>query len=325
MKILRASDYLSKAERQRLVKKNNWKASYEIAHTWAWIAAAFLLAGLFPNVLTIVIALFILGGKQLACAIIMHDTSHFSMFTNKKTNDFVGKWLGAYPIWGDMLRYRPYHLEHHIYTGTHKDPDLGLTTGYPTTKNSMGRKFFRDLTGLTGVKTQFLGNLATHLGLIEYNLGGAKPKKIDQKGRPFFDIIKMAYANLHGPILANLLLLGILWLFGAAWLYWLWIGALLTTYNFSLRVRSIAEHAMVENPLDPIRNTRTTYANWLEKILFAPHHVNYHLEHHLLMSVPSYNLKEMHQILLKKGFYEKGLLEKGYWSIVKKAMQIRSK
>lgn len=324
MRPLRANDYLTKEERQRLIKKDNWKAGWQVVETWGWIAAMFLLVGLFPNVLTIIVALFVLGGKQLGCSIIMHDTSHYALFTNRKVNDFVGKWLGSYPIWSDMLRYRPYHLEHHVHTGTEKDPDLGLTVGYPTTKNSMKRKFFRDLTGMTGVKTQLFGNLATHLGLIEYSLGGGKPKKIDQKGRTFSEFMKTAYTNLHGPVISNLVLFAILWLVGAPWLYLLWVGALLTTFNFSIRVRSIAEHSMVENPLDPIRNTRTTYAaNWLEKLLFAPNNVNYHLEHHLLMSVPSYNLPEMHRLLLERGFYEKGLLEKGYWRIIKQAAGYR--
>ena len=104
-------------------------------------------------------------------------------------------------------------------------------------------------------------------------------------------------------------------------MYLLWLGALLTTFNFSLRIRSIAEHALVENAEDPIRNTRTTYANWLERMLFAPHHVNYHLEHHMLMSVPSYHLPQMHRKLKERGFYEKGLLEHGYWNIIKQCIK----
>ena len=316
--MLNAADYFSMEERRELLKKNNWKASFEIIHTWSWIVAVFVVVGYFPNVLTIVIGLFILGGKQLACAIIMHDASHSSMFTNRKVNDFVGKWLGAFPIWNNMLRYRPYHIKHHVSTGTIEDPDIGFTLGYPTTERSMTRKVLRDLFGLTGLKTQLVGNIATHLGLIEYNLGGAKVQRIEPKNR---SVLKSAIQNLTGPILANFLLFILLWLFGNAWLYLLWLGALLTTFNFSLRIRSIAEHALVENAEDPIRNTRTTYANWLERMLFAPHHVNYHLEHHMLMSVPSYHLPQMHRKLKERGFYEKGLLEHGYWNIIKQCIK----
>jgi fatty acid desaturase len=43
-------------------------------------------------------------------------------------------------------------------------------------------------------------------------------------------------------------------------------------------------------------------------MLFAPHYVNYHAEHHLLMTVPPYNLRRMHSMFKERGFLEKGLL-----------------
>lgn len=320
MEQLSANKYLDKAERRMLLQRSDWKGLGEVCHTWLWIAAAFTLAGLYSNVFTIVIAFFILGGKQLACAIIMHDTSHYALFKKKSTNDFIGKWFGAYPVFNNLTQYRPYHYQHHVTTGTAEDPDISLTWGYPTSPKSMFRKFLRDLLGFTGIKGQ-LGLLAIHLGFYQYTMSReVRPTK--NKHRSWSAFFKTGFNNLHGPILANLMLFAVLWLFGAPWLYLLWIGALLTTFNFSARVRSIAEHSVVDNPEDPLRNTRTTYANWLERMLFAPHHVNYHLEHHMLMSVPPYNLPKMHAILKQKGFYEEaGLLEKNYWNIIKLAIQ----
>jgi fatty acid desaturase len=48
---------------------------------------------------------------------------------------------------------------------------------------------------------------------------------------------------------------------------------------------------------DPLRNTRTTLANWLERAFVAPYFVNYHLEHHLFYYVPCYKLPALHRIL----------------------------
>ncbi len=45
---------------------------------------------------------------------------------------------------------------------------------------------------------------------------------------------------------------------------------------------------------DPLRNTRTTYANPLMRLLVAPYWVNYHLEHHLFMFVPCWRLPQAH-------------------------------
>lgn len=317
MQIIPAKKYLTWEERQMLMQKNDALAAWEILMNFLWIIGAFTLVYCWTNLFTIVIALFILGGKQLACAILMHDTGHLAVFKNQKLNNFVGQWLGAYPIFNDMNRYRHYHFVHHNNTGLEEDPDLLLTRGYPTSRKSMRRKFFRDFTGQTGVKALF-GLILIHLGYLEYNLGGLV-SKIDQTNRSWSDLFRMGFKNLGGPILANVILFGILWAVASPWLYLLWIMAYFTTFQFSLRVRSIAEHSVVEDSTDPYRNTRTTKANWLERILFAPYHVNYHAEHHMMMSVPSYNLPKMHQLLKEKKFYEKGLFANNYWDIIKMA------
>ena len=115
-----------------------------------------------------------------------------------------------------------------------------------------------------------------------------------------------------GPIASNLIMLGFCWYFVSPWLYLLWPVAMLTTYMFILRVRSMAEHSMVKDRLDPLQNSRTIKANWLEKFLFAPLNVNYHLEHHLLFTVPSYNFKKMHHILKERELYKEANYSFGY-------------
>jgi fatty acid desaturase len=146
-------------------------------------------------------------------------------------------------------------------------------------------------------------------------------KKIPEENRSWKVIFRNAYYNLRGPVLVNALLLLLLFATGKPWLYLLWLGANLTTFNFSLRIRSIAEHSVVEDTHDPYKNTRTTYANFIERILFAPLHVNYHLEHHFLQNMPSYNSPELHKMLMERGFYQYGLLKQSYWEILKMAIR----
>ena len=62
----------------------------------------------------------------------------------------------------------------------------------------------------------------------------------------------------------------------------LWLVPLLTWMMVITRIRNIAEHAVVPDANDPLRNTRTTKASLLERAFIAPYFVNYHLEHHLL-------------------------------------------
>ena len=317
MQKLSPNPYLSKEEQQVLLKKNDLRAGVEILLHWTWIVGAFALVYFWPNVFSILVSLFILGGKQLACAILMHDASHFAVFSHKRLNNFVGRWLGGYPIFNSMDRYRPYHVRHHITTGLEDDPDLLLTRGYPTSKRSMYRKFFRDLTGQTGIKA-FSGLILIHLGYLEFNLGG-KVVKVSQKDRTWSEFLHTAWNNLHGPLIAHAILFALTSLLASPLLYLLWIGAYLTTFQFCLRIRSIAEHSVVEDSTNPLRNTRTTYANPLERVLFAPYHVNYHVEHHMMMGVPSYNLPKMHKLIKERGFYEVGLLEANYWKVLKMA------
>ena len=319
MQVLSASPYLSPEERKMLLRKNDWKAVGQIFLHWFWIAVAFAAAHLWPNAAVMIVVVFVLGGRQLACAILMHDASHRAVLKNARWNDWVGNWLGGYPVFQDMYAYRPYHHQHHITTGTEEDPDLLLTRGYPTSRKSMIRKFTRDLTGQTGVKL-ITGLILMHLGYLQYNTGG-KVVKVSQAERSWVAFWAVFFRKLGGPILTNLILFGLLTLFAAPWLYLLWVVAYLTTFQLSLRVRSMAEHSMVDDPLDPVKNTRTTYANLLEKILFAPYNVNYHLEHHMLMAVPSYNLPKMHRLLKQRGFYEKGTLAQSYLTIIRMAVK----
>ena len=321
------NQYLTKDEIKQLHEKSDWKGFTEVFSVWLWIAFSFALVGVTPYftsskivlAISVIIALFIIGGKQLGCAIIMHDASHYSLFKTRKWNDIIGNFFGAYPIFNNIEQYRPYHFQHHIATGTTDDPDINLVKGYPAKLASMLRKLFRDLAGLTGFKADF-GLLAMHTGFIKYNLGNVI-EKIPVENRPWKIIIRNAYYNLRGPFIANLIIFLILFAFGKPYLYLLWIGANLTTFNFSLRVRSIAEHSVVEDTSDPYKNTRTTYANFFEQLLFAPLHVNYHLEHHFLQNMPSYNSPQMHKMLMARGFYEHGLLKHSYLEIIKMAIK----
>ena len=78
------------------------------------------------------------------------------------------------------------------------------------------------------------------------------------------------------------------------------------------RIRNIAEHAVVPDSDDPLRNTRTTKANLIERAFIAPYFVNYHLEHHLLFYVPCYNLPRLHAILMRGPHAARMEVQPGY-------------
>jgi len=117
-------------------------------------------------------------------------------------------------------------------------------------------------------------------------------------------------------MITNLVLLGLLALFGHPALYLLWVVAWFTTYSLVMRIRSIAEHAMVPDVHEDLRNTRTTLARWWERLLIAPNRVNFHLEHHLLMTVPHYNLPRLHRMLRDRGALDGACVTQGYANVL---------
>lgn len=311
--------YLTREEIKELLQKSNWKATVEVAFTWGVIIATFAVVAIWTNVFTIILALILLGGRQLALAILMHDMTHWSMFTSKKVNMWVAEWLCGAPLLHDAEAYRLYHKEHHDFTGTDKDPDIPLKAPYPASKPSMARKVGRDLSGISGIKAN-AAVILMHLGYLKYSLGGLAIR-LSQKGRSFWQKVKTGAFNLYRPVLANLFIFGIFMLIGQPWLYLLWIGAMITTSMLFARIRSIAEHAVTPDANDPFNNTRTTYAKWYEKLLFAPHNVHYHLEHHMLRTVPSYNLKKMHHLLKCKGVLDNACVAENYGQVFREAVK----
>lgn len=112
---------------------------------------------------------------------------------------------------------------------------------------------------------------------------------------------------------------------GYWWLYpVLWLVPLATWYQLVSRVRNIAEHAVVPDNDDPLRNTRTTLANFLERLFVAPYWVNYHLEHHLFMFVPCWRLPAAHRALLAAGLGDRMEIQPGYAAMLRLATSRRA-
>jgi fatty acid desaturase len=291
---------LSREDIRELLVMRDWKSWVSIAVNWGLVGASFALVAWWPHAVTIVVALFVIGARQLGFAIMMHEAAHRTLFRNRRLNDWVGNWLCAYPIWSDTRPYRPYHLQHHAKTWTDEDPDLELATPFPITRASMRRKIWRDLSGQTGWK-RFRATLRRDLGRSK----GRVKRNFDA-----------GLEALHGVLITNAILLGILVLVGHPALYLLWVGAWFTTYSLVMRIRSIAEHAMVSDAASELGNTRTTVATWWERLLIAPNYVNFHLEHHLLMTVPHYNLPRMHRLLRARGVLDDACVTRGYRSVL---------
>ena len=315
----KVTDLLSREEIRQLRRASNWRGAWSVTFSWGLIFAAMALVVWLPSVATVLAALVIIGGRQLGLAVLTHETAHYSLFASKPANQIIGRWLCGAPMWVHVDDYRTHHIGHHTRTGTDDDPDLGLIRPFPTSAKSLARKFARDLTGITAAKRVF-GLSLMDSGRMKYT-ASVDLTWLDRRSLASHAVqwIRTAWP----VVLTNAALLGLLTLVGHPLLYLLWVGAWCTTYSAILRIRSIAEHACTERTDDQLRNTRTTHANVLARLLWAPHHVNYHLEHHLLMTVPHYNLAAMHAMLRERGVFDDNNYAAGYFTVLQRAVTPR--
>jgi fatty acid desaturase len=282
------TDYLTAVQIGELRRKSDLVGALLVLHAWALVFGSMALFVWWPNPFTFVLAVMVIGCRQLGLAILMHDAAHGLLFADRRLNDWAGAWLCAFPVFASLALYRPYHLKHHRSTQQPDDPDLGLSAPFPISRASLRRKIVRDLTGQTAFqrrREQFRRGVALRQGLI-----------------------------------ANAVLWALLAAVGYWWLYpALWLVPLATWYQLISRIRNIAEHAVVPDNDDPLRNTRTTYANPLERLFIAPYWVNYHLEHHLFLFVPCWRLPAAHRALLAAGRRDQMELKPGYRAVLRAA------
>lgn len=301
---MRAREFLTDAELAEVRQRVTWKGVALIAHAWGLIVGAIALVAWWPNPLTYLLAVAIIGSRQLGLAILMHDGAHGCLSADEKTNLALSQWFCAYPIFAETRAYRRYHLQHHARTQQEDDPDLVLSAPFPITKLSYRRKFIRDITGQTGYQ-QRKAQL--------FNALGPKDWPLRQRATHFRE-------KLGPQCLVNAAMFAACAAAGVWWAYpLLWLVPLLTWMMVITRIRNIAEHAVVPDSSDPLRNTRTTHANFFERLFIAPYYVNYHLEHHLLFYVPCYNLPKVHRLLRASRYAARMEVQPGYRAVLRLA------
>jgi fatty acid desaturase len=264
-----------------LTRRSAWRASAAILGDIAVIAVAVAAALAFwPNPLVILLAVLVIGTRQHALFVIAHDAAHYLLFENRNLNDLVGRACAT--VQGlSMCTYRVIHRLHHNNLYGELDPDTALHGGYPRGKWYLVKKLLKDLSGLTAWKTYayFLGgapslNTQTNVALRPLDDTSAKLKEEARKDRNTviaFHIVLLAFFAWSGYLAQYLVL---------------WILPLVTVVQAILRLRAIAEHGATTDFSSPLTAARTNLCPaWLEWLIF-PHHVNYHIEHHLYASVP---------------------------------------
>lgn len=299
---IRASDVLNATQLDAVRQRSDFLGSALVVHAWVVIALATAAVAAFPNPSVIIVAAMVIGSRQLGLVILMHDAAHGALSESASLNRFLGQWLCGSPMLADVDIYRRYHLIHHTRTLREGDPDAVLTGHYPISRASLKRKLLRDLTGRSGYAQR------------KFQIGNALSGKFVTPGNR----CSHYWSELGPATVANLVIAALFAVSGYGWLYIVcWLLPMLTWYQVVLRVRNIAEHAVVRGPEDPFGVARTTTVSWLERAFISPYYVNYHLEHHLIMWVPCYRLRLLHRFLHENGYTQQMQTTKGYLNVLR--------
>ncbi|MGQ0433580.1 MAG: fatty acid desaturase family protein [Microthrixaceae bacterium] len=224
------------------------------------------------------LAAFILMGPAFArLAILGHEAAHKLLFSNKRWNDAVGRWVIAYPSFVPLDAYRRGHFAHHKDEFGPNEPDMNLYNGYPITEASFRRKLWRDARGTSGWK-----NLKGLLSALR---------------SPSSRSIALRIFAMQVPLVVVAVLVGRWWLYPL-----LWLGPWLTTWRVINRLRSIAEHGGMQRSKDRRQTTHHVEQSWLARFWIVPFNTGWHLAHHVDMGVPWRNLPKLHAELEDAGW-----------------------
>lgn len=212
------------------------------------------------------VCIFVIGNRQHALALLGHDATHKLVSKNKYINYTLGNFLCYTPILLPWEGYRVFHMAHHRYLGTTKDPELDRKvkahiTSSKANKRHIITQFFRDLIGL--------------------DIQDAKELSISKTPNDLFWII-----ITHMVIISTGLFIS--WLIPLMW--YLAMGTSLVACS---RLRIWYEHVGTDS-------THKIKPTWWQKLLFLPHNAAYHYEHHKHPAVPYHKLHMIGSAVRKK-------------------------
>lgn len=290
---------LSPGRVRELSRLRPWRTVRDTAWCWMGIVAAWTLVAVYPAWWAVLVAVPVIGTRYYGLFIIGHDGMHRRIFNSRRATELFCDIFVLAPI-GMITRINDRnHLLHHQHLATDDDPDLHKHACFNKT-NRLEYVLF--LTGLASVLA-VLRNLFVRPAVTAADVSGsAQPaeSKPSTAGGPDADptesrsAAKTPYTMRDVAIVLlwqGALIGGLTWAIGW-WAYpALW---LLPVYLFAYLpnlVRSFLEHAHPEDDDVADHHRLTTFlSSPVERLIFSPMNMNYHIAHHLWPSIPYYNL-----------------------------------
>ncbi len=238
------------------------------------------------------VAFVLMGRAHAQFASLMHEAAHRLLFSNRRWNDLVGRWLLGFPSFTSTDAYRRVHMAHHRREFGPDEPDIPLYVGYPVGRASLRRKLVRDATGRTGFK------------LLRQQFAGLRSPDARVR-RTLWKILAVQAVLLAAAVLSGYPLVYPL----------LWVLPYLTVWRVTNRLRSIAEHGGLMESDDRRVATHSVHQHLLARFFLVPYRIGWHLAHHVDAGVPFRNLPRYHRAMIASGYVAPGLEYPSYRSI----------
>jgi fatty acid desaturase len=234
------------------------------------------------------LAFVIIGTRFHALEAMMHEATHYRLHPSKTINEFIGE-LSVWPMGLSLFLYRKVrHFAHHKNIGTLRDSHVLSYKKH--SRFDIPKPLPQLVKDCLTVAIKFPTEVWA--GQI-YGIGKLLPQFSKKLGWAWIAFqFFTGLCIVIGSIIFGLKIFLIYLLFFVAPLMWVAV--------FSRYVRLLAEHFGIpgnqQNAI-PGSETRTILVSWPVRVLFWPHNLNYHIEHHWYPSVPFYNLPQLHKLL----------------------------
>ena len=291
------TDRLSASGRPASELRSEWRLvpdrrnALTVLMAWGQSFGVVALAAYLDRWWAYVLAFFLMGRAFALLSILSHEAAHRLLFSNRRVNDLVGRWLLAYPAFTPFDVYRRAHMAHHKDEMGPDEPDMGLYSGYPISRASMRRKLTRDALGVSGWK----------------NLRPLLVATSRRSSRPVAIRI----------LLVQLVLWAGMWTAsGRWWLYpLLWLAPWMTVWRVLNRLRAIAEHAGMERSADRRKTTHVVRQRPMARFWIVPYNTGFHLAHHVDSGIPWRRLPVLQQELIAAGWITPDLVYPSYTAL----------
>lgn len=267
--------------RTDLRRINNFRNLVTIVLFYLQTATIIFVTTQLNNLAIYVVAVLLMGRAHAQIASLMHEAAHRMLFSNRRINDFVGRWLLGYIAFTNTDGYRHAHMVHHRQEFGPDEPDIPLYANYPISNASFRRKILRDISGISGFR----------LGRLQLR-GLSSP---DARSR-----------RAQWRILAIQIGLAALSITTGHWMIYfvLWLLPYLTVWRVINRLRSIAEHGGLRADDDRRITTHAVRQHLFARFFLVPYNIGWHLAHHVDAGIPFRSLPRYHCELERSGFVD---------------------